>query len=413
MKRDLLIYLAGRFIPAVVNLAVIILAIRFLGPEEYGRYSLILYAILLTVTLSFHWIQVSILRFLASMPRETKIVMSRFFYMTLLSSVMATILIGLVGIFYFHLRGVELGIVLLFAFFNHFYLFHLAILQAYHRSIRAAILEGADNLIVLLVLLSGLFFFQWNSSMLLFSSYLIGFAGAILLRFIIRVKGLLMIDMTRFYWDGRFSGKVFEVGFGIALWLFFSHLMAAADRFIIYENDGMAAAGNYSAMKDIIFKGITFAAIPIFISYQSKIMDHWNAHRKREALAMIKEGLNFQILIFIIIFIVFMVAKSGLFQQLMFIPEAEDWQLYLPVLFGAFLWQIAMLFQRILELIMHHYYLSICLGCCVVINIVANIIFVPRHGPIASSIILFATITIYTSLILLTFLKKWKREQID
>jgi O-antigen/teichoic acid export membrane protein len=103
MKKEVLTYLAGRFIPAFVNLALIILAIRFLGPVEYGRYSLLLYMALLVITLSFHWVQVSILRFLGAMPRETNIVMSRFFDLTLFSALFSTLIVVLTGIFYFNL----------------------------------------------------------------------------------------------------------------------------------------------------------------------------------------------------------------------------------------------------------------------------------------------------------------------
>ncbi|MFZ4564005.1 MAG: hypothetical protein ACOYNU_11540, partial [Bacteroidales bacterium] len=67
MKKEVLKYLAGRLIPALVSLALIVLAIRYLGPVEYGRYSLLLYMALLVITLDFHWVQVSILRFLGGM----------------------------------------------------------------------------------------------------------------------------------------------------------------------------------------------------------------------------------------------------------------------------------------------------------------------------------------------------------
>jgi O-antigen/teichoic acid export membrane protein len=210
MKKEVLTYLAGRFIPAFVNLALIILAIRFLGPVEYGRYSLLLYMALLVITLSFHWVQVSILRFLGAMPRETNIVMSRFFDLTLFSALFSTLIVVLTGIFYFKLEILELILVALFVFLNHFYLFHQAILQAYHRTIRTAILEGADQLLILIVLLAGLFFFQMRTSMLLFGSLVVGLAGVLILRSLIREKGLLTVDLTHLYWDSRFSGKVIE-----------------------------------------------------------------------------------------------------------------------------------------------------------------------------------------------------------
>ena len=111
MNKEIIKYLGGRFIPAMVNLAVIVLAIRYLGPAEYGRYSLLFYAVLLVVTLSFHWVQVSIIRFLAGMPRETNVVMSRFFDLTIFSALFSAFAVVLLGIFYFKLPALEIVLV--------------------------------------------------------------------------------------------------------------------------------------------------------------------------------------------------------------------------------------------------------------------------------------------------------------
>ncbi len=401
MKKEVLKYLAGRFIPAIVNLAVIVLTIRFLGPVEYGRYSLLLYMALLVITLSFHWVQVSILRFLGGMPRETNVVMSRFFDLTIFSALISTIIVILFGVFYFHLGTIELILVALFAFLNHFYLFHQAILQAYHRSIRTAILEGTDQVLIMIVLLAGLFFFELRTSVLLFGSLVVGLAGVLILRTLIRVKGLLTIDLKHLYWDSRFSGKVIEFGYGITLWLFFSHLLMAGDRFIIMEYFGYHDAGMYSGLKDLLFKGVTFASFPIYISYQSKIVDQWNTHHKMEAWKTIKEAISFEILIFIIVFIVFMVSKPMLFADMLRIPEMDFWLIYLPVLMASFLWQVALLLQRFLELSFGAAYMLIAIGSCVLLNIILNLIFVPRHGIIASSLILLLTSVLYAGFMML------------
>ncbi|MEI7499953.1 MAG: hypothetical protein WCK84_05835 [Bacteroidota bacterium] len=412
MKREVLKYLAGRFIPATVNLALIVLAIRFLGPVEYGRYSLLFYMALLVITLSFHWVQVSILRFLGAMPRETNVVMSRFFYLTAFSALFSTFVVVLAGIFYFNLGMIELILVALFAFLNHFYLFHQAILQAYHRSIRTAILEGADQLLIIIVLLAGLFIFELRTSMLLFGSLVVGLAGVLILRSLIRVKGLLTVDLHHLYWDSRFSGKVIEFGYGITLWLFCSHLLMAVDRFIIMEYFGYYDAGMYSGLKDLLFKGVTFASFPIYISYQSKVVDQWNAHHKLEAWKTIKEAISFEMLIFIIVFIVFMVCKSMLFGELLKIPEMDFWLIYLPVLMASFLWQVALLLQRFLELTFKPAYMLIAIGVCVFLNIFLNLIFLPRNGMIASSLILLLTSVLYSGFMFVLALISNKKLQI-
>jgi len=399
VNREVIKYLAGRFVPAIVNVVVIVLAIRFLGPVEYGRYSLLIYSVLLIITLSFNWVQVSILRFLSGMPRETNIVMSRFFDLTVLSALSSTCLVVLLGVWYFHLSVMELILVTVFAFLNHFYLFHQAILQAYHRSVRTAILEGSDQLLIMTVLLIGLFFFHWKSSMLMFCSLVIGLAGVLILRSITRVKGLLTVDLKHLYWDSRFSAKVVEFGYGITLWLFLSHLLMAMDRFIIMEYLGYREAGIYSALKDLLFKSITFASLPIYISYQTKILDHWNSRHRKDAWVSTKEAFSFEMLIFIIFFIIFMVVKQKLFFDVLKIPKIDSWLIYLPVLLAAFIWQVALLFQRFLELYFRSAYILIAIGITVLLNLILNLLLVPVYGLKASSLILLFTSMLYAGFI--------------
>ena len=399
MSRDLIKYFAGRFIPAFVNVAIIVLAIRFIGPVEYGRYSLLIYAVLLVITLSFQWVQVSILRFLAGVPRETSMVMNRFFDLTIFSALFSTAIVVILGVFYFHLSLIELFLVALFAFLNHFYLFHQAILQAYHRSVRIAVLEGSDQLLIMTAVLVGLFLFRWQSSMLLFSSLVIGLAGVLVIRFLTRVKGLVSVDLKHLYWDSRFSAKVVEFGYGVTLWLFLSHLLMAADRFILMEYLGYREAGMYSALKDLLFKSIAFASFPIYLAYQAKITDQWNSRHHINAWVSTKEALSFELLIFIIFFIIFMVVKQKLFLDVLKIPRIDNWLIYLPVLLAAFTWQVALLFQQFLELFFRNTYMLMAIGIVVLLNMALNVIFVPRYGLIASSLILLFTSILYAGFI--------------
>jgi O-antigen/teichoic acid export membrane protein len=409
MNNEIIKYISGRFIPAIVSIAVIVIAIRFLGPVEYGRYSLLVYTVLLVITLSFHWVQVSICQFLSGMPRETNVVMSRFFDMTIFSAIISTVIVVMIGIWYFHLSVMELLLVAAFAFLNHFYLFHQAILQAYHKSVRTAILEGSDQLLIMIVVLAGLFLFHWRSSMLLLSSMVIGLAGVLILRSLIRVKGLLTVDMKHLYWDSRFSAKVVEFGYGVALWLFLSHLIMAIDRFVIMEYMGYKEAGMYSALKDIIFKAVAFASFPIYLSYQDKILISWNSRHREDTWTSIKEALSFEILIFIIFFIFFMVFKEWLIRDLLMIPKMDLWLIYLPMLLAAFIWQAALLLQRFLELSFKYAFMLLAIGLIVLLNLGLNIVLVPRYGAVASSLILLLTSLLYAGFIVVLSLVAAKR----
>lgn len=399
MKKELLIYLAGRFIPAVVNLAVIILAIRFIGAVEYGKYSLLFSLVLVAVTLTYHWVQVSILRFLGAMPKDSDIVIGRFFDMTVISSVLATVLVSGLSFWYFKTSAWELVLIAIVTFLTHYYLYHQAILQAFHRSFRSALLEGADQMIILTALMTGLFVFKIGDSLLLIGSLAAGLAGALLLRFFIRVKGLHTMNIRQFYWDNRFSGRVVEFGFGVALWLLFSQLLMALDRLMIYEYFGFRETGIYSAVKDLIYKGVIFSIFPIYTSYQNKIGDEWNANHKLETWVKVKEAVSFELLIFIVIFLGFMMIKTILFRDILLIPELDNWLIYIPVLFAAFLWQVVLLFQRFLDLTIRSRFVLWLMGITVLLNLVLNLIFLPVYGLVAASFSLLVSAVVYITFI--------------
>lgn len=410
MKKDVIIYLSGRFIPAFVSIAVIIIAARFLGPEEYGKYSLILYMVLMAVTLSFHWIQVSIIRFLSSLSRETSLVVGRFYFLTLISSMFSLFMVLMAGILYFKLTGVELSLVMLFSFLSQIYLVHIALYQAYHRSIRTALLEGMDNAILLMVLLAGIFFFHEKSFSLLFLAMVFGLVSAEILRIFIRLKGLYHIDLTKIYWDNRFSKKVFEFGFGISLWLFFSHLIFSADRFIIREFYGYYEAGTFSVVKDLIFKVATFACMPLFFSYQPKILEHWNAQRHSQAVGQIREALNFEILVFVILFVILMILKDRIFTDLLHMRVEHLGLEYMFFIFSAFLWQGCLFIQKPLELMYRQNDMILSLGFSALLNILANLFLVPRMGYYIAAPVMLVTVLVYSLLIFFLSYLRIKRK---
>jgi len=395
MKREIVKYVSGRVIPAIVTLVFIILAVRYLGPVEYGRYSLLFYTVLLAVALSFHWVQASISRFLRDSAGEPGVALNRFFYLTVLCALCSTLIVALAGVFLFHATPAALILVILFAFLNHFYLFHQAILKAHNRSVRLALLEGADQLFFIAVFVAGLFLFHWRSSLLIFGSLAVGMAGALTLRFLIRVKGMISIDFRHPQWDTRFSGKVIGFGYRLSLWLFLSHLLMAADRFILLEFFGYHEAGSFSALKDILFKGVMVLTFPIYISYQAKIADRVSSGKKREAWVLTREALSFEVLVFILGFIIFMIVKQPLLNHVLGIPGMENWLVYLPLMISAFLWHTAILLQLFLESDARFIRMILAAGFCVGLNIALNLVFVPRFGITAAALALLASTGCY------------------
>ena len=73
LLRDALYYSISKIIPGVAGLISVILFFRWLGAEEYGKYSIIFSFTNLIAAFSFGWLNQSILRFRSSFNSKSEI----------------------------------------------------------------------------------------------------------------------------------------------------------------------------------------------------------------------------------------------------------------------------------------------------------------------------------------------------
>jgi O-antigen/teichoic acid export membrane protein len=408
MKKDILIYFTGKIIPACVNLAIIILAVRFLGKAEYGKYILVLYATMLLSTLSFGWIQHSILRFLSAYPKEQVLVINRFFFLNLMSTLSASIIGLFICIFYFHLRWIDTIVVVICIFMYNIFLFHLILNQTKRKSINYAILEGSYNLIFFALFLLMIFVFNQHLFIVLFLAMVFGLILTEFLRITVLPEGRVGLDPSLIYFQTSFTKKVFNFGFPITIWLFLSYLLNISDRFIIKEFTTYEDVGTYSAIKDFIIKIATFSTIPIFLAFHPMIVEKWNAGSKKESMRLIRQGLNYCFLIAIGVLIFFMFFKNLFYTRVLHLEVNRDYLVSAALIGSAFLWQAAMLLHKPLELLLKPRLMLAAILTALLVNTLANLVFVPIYGYPASAVISLASVITYI-IIIFAFLFRFRK----
>lgn len=409
MKKDVLIYFTGKLVPAGVNLAIIILAVRYLGQSEYGKYSLIFYAAMLLSTLTFGWIQQSILRFLSAYPGEQVLVINRFFFLTLLSTFSAVIIGFCVCAFYFQLAWYDTLMVVVYIFMYNIFLFHLTLNQTSRKSIRYAVLEGSYNLAFFVAFLLLVFALDRHLFNVLFIAMVAGLVLAELLRITVLPGGRAGLDPSRIYFDTGFTSKMFGFGFPITIWLFLSMLLTISDRFIIKEFTGYEDVGAYSAIKDFIIKIATFTTIPILLAYHPMIVEKWNSGRKREAMDLIREGLNYCFLIAIGVLIVFLFFKNLFYTKVLHLRVAHEILVSATLIGSAFLWQAALLLHKPLELLLKPRLMLAAIIVALAVNALANLLLVPVFGYTASAVVSLVSVVTYI-MVILAFLLRFRRQ---
>jgi O-antigen/teichoic acid export membrane protein len=229
------------------------------------------------------------------------------------------------------------------------------------------------------------------------------------LRITIIHEGRVGLDLTRIYFHTGFNKKVFDFGFPITIWLFLSYMIAISDRFIIKSFTSYENVGTYSAIKDFIIKIATFTTIPILLAYHPMIVEKWNENRKKEAMKLIREGLNYCFLIAVVVFIFFMFFQNLFYTRLLHLQVMQQVLISITLIGSAFLWQAAMLLHKPLELLLKTRLMLVAILSSLTVNILANLIFVPVYGYPASAVISLVSIITYI-IVISVFLFRFRKQ---
>jgi O-antigen/teichoic acid export membrane protein len=398
MKKDVAIYFVGKFIPAFVNLFMIVLVVRFLGEDQYGKYSLIVYLAILITQLCFTWIQQSMIRFLSFYKEKPGEILSRLFFLTVLSTLLAALIMFLVCLFYFSLNFHELLIVVFYTSMYIFFIFRLTLYQAFMKPVKYAAYESVYSISLLFFLLGFIYFIAYKNFIIVFISMGAGFLLTEILHYLFMIEPIYKIDIGRIHWDSPFAKKVMNYGFPLTIWIFISTFTIMADRYIIKEFDGYTAAGTYAAIKDLVIKISTFTILPISIAYNAKINDAWNSKDRLRARTLIREALTIELVVCLVVSIGFLVFSNLFYSRILHLTGEGLFFTSFFLIISAFLWQAAMFFQKPLDLLYKQKTMVVLILISLVVNIILNLVFVPRYGFPAAAVNSLVSVALYSLL---------------
>ena len=386
-------------IPALVNLAVIVLAMRWLGKEAYGQYSLIFYFLMLVCTFTLGWIQQSVLRYLSAYSDDLKMTVIRFKVLTFLSSFAGTLVVIIPGIIYFNLHLTEtLLLAAVLILYNNLFL-ELTIEQTLFRPLRYAVKEGVYNIVMLLTFIVLFMVFHVNHYLILFVAMLVGLVIVPFLPKHPETKNNLSFHWSAEYFDKGFAAKMWSYGILLSVWLSISYLFNIANRFFIKEYAGYEQVGVFSSVYDIIFKISGFVCMPVLLAYHPKITSLWNQGNRNAALKEIRMALLIEVVVFIAVVAVFMPGRALLYDKVLHLNESGLGWMSLLLIVSAFLWQAAMLVHKTLELLLKLKQMILAILVALMINIAGNFLLIPVYGYKAAAITTFAGIVSYITIV--------------
>ena len=215
------------------------------------------------------------------------------------------------------------------------------------------------------------------------------------------IEPIYKIDIGRIHWDSPFAKKVMDYGFPLTIWIFISTFTIMADRYIIKEFDGYAAAGTYAAIKDLVIKISTFTILPISIAYNAKINDAWNSKDRLRAKSLIREALTIELVICLVVSIGFLVFSNMFYSRILHLSGEGLFFTSVFLIISAFLWQAAMFFPKPLDLLYKQKTMVVLILISLVVNIILNLVLIPRYGFPAAAVNSLVSVALYS---LLSFL---------
>ena len=398
--KDSLKYSVTKIIPGVMGLIAVIIFIRMIGVEEYGKYSVQLSFFMAYSSLTVGWLNQSTLRYYSKYQNDQQL--PQIFFIGLVFSLLLGSLILVIGSLVtvhnqkFPLTSIGLALFLALCFFQ----FLSAVLRSQLRPNVVIIVTALQSILGLVLPLLLLWVLSPNHKYLL-----LGLAGSYIALPLVFLA--LNIDRFKIFWpiahDSRHHyklilSKFFRYGFPLSLWFGISLSLPFLDRFFIEYFYSFEVTGIYASFTDLVIRIFSILVFPLTLAAHPRIMSAWNNNNQSAAFTIWRKALQYQLGIFIILMAIVIIFTDQIFSLLMVaLPELNISYSYLliPILIGGFLWQFALLCHKPLEMDQRTKLMVVLMLAALCVNLIGNIVYLPHYGIIATAYTYMASAGVY------------------
>jgi len=398
--KDSLKYSVTKIIPGVMGLIAVIVFIRMIGAEEYGKYSVQLSFLMACSAFTVGWLNQSTLRYYSKYQNDQQL--PQIFFIGLVFSLLLGSLILVIGSLVivnnqkFPLTSIGLALFLALCSFQ----FLSAVLRSQLRPNVVIIVTALQSILGIVLPLLLLWVLGPNHKYLL-----LGLAGSYIA--LPLVFSVFNIGRLKIFWlsanDNRHQYKLilsefFRYGFPLSLWFGISLSLPFFDRFFIEYFYSFEVTGIYASFTDLVIRIFSILVFPLTLAAHPRIMSAWNNNNQSAAFTIWRKALQYQLGIFIILMATVMIFTDQIFSLLMVaLPELNISYSYLlmPILIGGFLWQFALLCHKPLEMEQRTKLMVVLMLAALCVNLIGNIVYLPHYGIIATAYTYMASAGVY------------------
>ena len=406
LYKNIIFYFFGILVGGFINFFSIPVIIEIYGVESYGQFSLIQNIVLIIISFGSGWLSQNILRFNDN-SSTFKVNIILLYYITILPILIIS-LFSIVLIKYNLTIAVISSLTIAIGGIT-------AIINSFYQST----FNAKKNVFFDIFRVTGFIFCVYLFSKIkggdLLTYLVISFFFSYLIAFVLKIKNdFILIRKVFFIYIRNIKQKtiikVFKrnlnflhYGLPLSLWFTFSSILNVGDRYTIDLFIDKSAVGNYSAIYDLIYKGVSISFTPILSAGYPIISKLYNQGKVAKAFDFIYKLIFFEVLILVIgVFTLSYFNLDKFFLEKIVRLQYSDTnaKLVLLILIGAIIWQIAMLVHKPLELKLKTKQMLLFVTIALIFNLLFNFLLVPQYGTIMSG---YATIISASIYLLLCF----------
>lgn len=393
---DTAIYMIGRGVPAALGFLVVVIFVRSMGEQGYGIYAITFSGANVASTIAVGWLSQAILRF---QPRSPEVGFERT-VATGVAYACGAAAVGAIALLMLTAGAgfgdpVLVGAGALLGIGLTIHTTYTASLQAALRSQAVATMEIFRAVVTVLASLVGIATIRpaYAGAVLgtgvsyLASGALAGTLAVRSMRTQERAAGVATAPGVR---------ELFWFGWPISIWLGASLSFPFVERSIIHAFLGPVVTGQYAAIYDVIYRSCGFVLLPIALAIHPRVMRAQALGQHDELRKLWRIGLTLQLAISLAMVGAVTLAGAWIIALTGVHVTDKTLSLVLPLAAAGCVWQIALVSHKLLEAHRKTRRMLAFLLAALLIDMIVNIVTVPRFGAAAAAYALLATGVLYT-----------------
>ena len=390
--KDTYLYFFSKLIPGLAGISFLILLTRKIGLSEFGVYSLYFSQCNLIVSFCFGWLNQSELRY-STLPKSYNRP-SHYILVLICITMCFSIVFFLNQLDKYPSSSMPFSLYCIFSIGIFTYI--KTLYQSQIMPKKVLVLTNFQSLLFLTFPFLADLYFDLSSNLLLVST-----GSSFLLASLIFFLDKKFIEIIKIKLSYSNIFKWLKFGIPVSIWSSLGLLLHYLDRFFINKYLDAINLGVYSSISEISIRIFSFLIFPITLAVHPRITKFWNEDKKLEAFALINKSVKIIFLSLLIIGLVIVIFNNLFFSILNYgipsLPESSK-IIFLPLIMSGMLWQLSLLTHKAIELNEKTHLMIVFILFSVVINIIANTLFISQYGIIVTALSSLASSFIYCSL---------------